>query len=328
MSTKVLIHLASRHAIWNLDPKYPAILSEKYPQVEIVSARDAAEFLRHLPQAEVLYAWSLREADLPAAVKLRWIHTPFAGVDEALFPALVQSPVRMSCSRGVASPALADHAMGLVLALSRGLNVAIRAQEKEWARDRFFDADPMLVELDGKVLGILGFGSIGREVARRGRGFGMRIHALKRNLTSEEPLADRLFGTRELAEFLGSVDFLVVALPLTRATEGILDERALAAMRPTSVLVNIARGKLISEEALIRALETGKISGAALDAFAQEPLPPDSPLRRLPNVVLTPHVAGLHPHYLDRATSIFIVNLGRFLAGQPLLHEVDKREGY
>lgn len=328
MSVKLLVHLVSRHAIWNLDPKYPAILAEKFPQVEVVSAKDQVEFLQHLPQAEILYAWTLREGFLSAARKLRWIHTPFAGVDEALYPALVQSPIRMSCSRGVASAALADHAMGLILTFSRGLAVSVRAQEKEWVRDRFFDADPMLVELDGKVLGILGFGSIGREVARRGRGFGMKIHALKRNLATKEPLADRLFGARELEEFLASADFLVVVLPLTHATEGILDERALAAMKPSAVLINIARGKLVSESALVKALESGKLSGAALDAFAEEPLPSTSPLRRLPNVVLTPHVAGLHPHYLDRATSLFIVNLGRYLAGQPLLHEVDKREGY
>ena len=181
MATKLLIHLVSRHALWSLDPRYPAILADKFPQVEVVAAKDQVEFLQHLPQAEILYAWTLREGFLPDARRLRWIHTPFAGVDEALYPALVQSPIRMSCSRGVASAALADHALGLILTFSRGLAISVRAQEREWVRDRFFDADPMLVELDGKVLGILGFGSIGREVARRGRGFGMKIHALKRN---------------------------------------------------------------------------------------------------------------------------------------------------
>jgi phosphoglycerate dehydrogenase-like enzyme len=325
---KLLISLSSRDRIWNLDPKYPKIIAEKFPQLEVVAAQDTEEFVRHLPDAEILYTWSLPEKHLARAGRLRWIHTPFAGVDEALFPALVESPIRITCSRGVSAAALADHVLGMILCFSRGLAVAIREQERSWARERFFDAHPMPVELDGKVLGILGFGNIGREVARRGQAFGMRIQALKRNATESEPLVERLFGTSELHQFLNGADYLAVTLPLTPSTLGILDERALAAMKPEAVLVNIARGKLIREEALIKALETGRLGGAALDVFVEEPLPIDSPLRRLPNVVLTPHVAGLHPHYLDRSTSLLIVNLGRYLKGESLLHEVDKRQGY
>ena len=323
---KVLISLSSRHRIWNLDPKYPEIIAEKFPPLEVVAARDSEEFLSHLPDAEILYTWSLPEKHLARAGKLRWIHTPFAGVDEALYPALVESPIRLTCSRGVSAAALADHALGMVLSISRGLAVAIR--EKGWSRDRFFDADPMPVELDGKVLGILGFGSIGAEVARRGRAFGMRIHAMKRNQTQNEPLVDRLFGPAELHELLNQADYVVVTLPWTPSTDGILDERAFEAMKPTAVLVNIARGKLIREEALVRALESGRLAGAALDVFVEEPLPPTSLFYRHPKVVLTPHIAGLHPHYLDRSTSLFIVNLGRYLKGDSLLHEVDKRAGY
>jgi phosphoglycerate dehydrogenase-like enzyme len=325
---KVLISLSSRHRVWNLDSKYPGIIAEKFPQLEVVAAKSTQEFLRHLPDAEILYTWSLPEKHLALARKLRWIHTPFAGVDEALYPALVQSPIRLTCSRGVSAAALADHALGMILLFSRGLAVAIRDQEKGWARERFFDANPMPVELDGKVLGILGFGSIGREVARRGRAFGMRIHALKRNQAESEPLVDRLFGAMELHELLNLADYVVVTLPWTSTTDGILDERALAAMKPTAVLVNIARGKLIREEALAKALETGRLAGAALDVFVEEPLPSTSVFYRHPNVVLTPHIAGLHAHYLDRSTSLFIVNLGRYLKGDSLLHEVDKRAGY
>jgi phosphoglycerate dehydrogenase-like enzyme len=326
--TKVLISLYSRHRIWTLDSKYPGIIAEKFPPLEVVSAKDQEEFLRHLPEAEILYTWTLAEKNLPLARKLRWIHTPFAGVDEALYPGLIDSPIQMTCSRGVSSAALADHALAMILAFSRGLAVAIRDQGKGWMRERFFDAHPMPVELDGKVLGVLGFGSIGRELARRGRAFGMQVNALKRNLTQSEPLVDRLFGAKELDEFLASADYLVMTLPLTRSTEGILDERAFAVMKSTAVLVNIARGRLIQEAALKKALEAGRLAGAALDVFVEEPLPPDSFFYHHPNVVLTPHIAGLHPHYLDRATSLFIVNLGRYLKGEPLLHEVDKREGY
>lgn len=325
---KLLISLSSRHRVWNLDSKYPEVIVGRFPQLEVVSARNSEEFLRHLPDAEILYTWSLPEKYVSRAGKLRWMHTPFAGVDEALNPALVKGPIRLTCSRGVSSAALAEHALGMMLLFSRGLAVAIREQPKGWARERFFDANPMPVELDGQVLGILGFGSIGRDLAQRGRAFGMRIHALRRNPAQSEPLVDRLFLPAELHEFLNTADYLVITLPLTPATDGILDESALAAMKPTAVLVNIARGRLIREAALLGALETGRLAGAALDVFVEEPLPPASAFYRLPNVVLTPHIAGLHPHYLDRATSLFIVNLGRYLKGEALLHEVDKRQGY
>jgi D-2-hydroxyacid dehydrogenase (NADP+) len=326
---KVLIYLASHHRVWNLDDRYVRILPEKFPQIRVTAARDKEESLRHLGEAEVFYGWSLPEEHFGEARRLNWLHSAYAGVDELLHPALVASGVRVTCSRGVSSAALADHAMGMLLAFSRGLAPAIRERAPGiWNRDRYFGGDPMPVELDGRVLGILGYGSIGRELARRGRAFGMRIHAFKRNRTVEEELVDRLFGPAELEGFLGSADDLVVTLPLTRATEGILDEAALGWMKPGARLVNVARGRLILEKALIRALESGRVSGAGLDVYQEEPLPASSPLYRLPNVVLTPHIGGLHPHYLDRATSLFIVNLGRYLKGDPLLHEVDKRSGY
>ena len=328
MAKKLLIFLASRHKVWNLDPKYPKLLSERFPQLEVVAAQDKAESLRHLPDAEILYGWSLPEKHLPLARSLKWIHIPSAGVEDSLYPALVESPIRITCSRGISSAALADHAFGMILAFSRGLAVALREGSSKWIRERFFDADPMPVELDGKTLAILGFGSIGQELARRGRAFGMRVHALKRHRIAGETQVDRMFSARELEPFLASADYLVVSLPLTSGTRGILDEPRLAAMKPSAVLVNIARGGLIREKALIAALQSGRLAGAGLDVFEQEPLPADSPLYGMPNVVLTPHMGGLHPNYLDRATSLFIVNLGRYLKGETLLHEVDKKSGY
>jgi phosphoglycerate dehydrogenase-like enzyme len=325
----LLIYLTSPHRVWSLDEKYPRLLAEKFPGVRVTVARDREESLRHLGETEVLYAWWLPEKHFAEARRLKWLHTPFAGVDEVLHPALVESDVRVTCSRGVASAALADHALGMVLGFSRGLARAIRERAPgNWDRERYFREEPIPMELDGRILGILGYGSIGREVAHRARSFGMRIHAYRRNRTREEDGVDRLFGPPDLGEFLGSVDYLVVPLPLTRATEGILDEEALARMKPGACLINIARGRLIREEALVRALESGRLGGAGLDVFSEEPLPESSPLYRLPNVILTPHVGGLHPHYLDRATSLFIVNLGRYLKGEALLHEVDKRSGY
>lgn len=325
----VLVFLTSRHRVWRLDEKYPRILTERFAGINVVAAQSKEESLRHLPEAEVLYAWSLPEKHFEEARSLGWLHTPSAGVDEVLYPALVDSDVRITCSRGISSAALADHAIGLILGFSRGIATAIREQTAaSWPRERFFEGNPMPFELDGKIIGILGFGSIGREVARRARSFGMKVHAFKRNRTLKQELVDRLYGPQELHPFLESVHFVVVTLPLTRQTEGILDERALEHLKPGAYLVNIARGRLIREEALLRALEIGRLAGVALDVFCEEPLPSSSPFYRHPNVILTPHIGGLHPHYLDRATSLFIVNLGRYLKGESLLHEVDKRAGY
>jgi phosphoglycerate dehydrogenase-like enzyme len=326
--TRLLIFLASRHRVWTLDEKYPRLLAERFPEIEVASVRDKEDAQRRLPEAEILYSWSLPEKHLPLARRLRWMHVPSAGVDDVLYPALVESPVRVTCSRGISSAAMADHALGMILAFSRGLAAAIREQGKERLRESFFDGRPMPSELDGRVLAILGFGSIGREIARRGRSFGMRIHALKRRPDGEEPLAERLFGPSGWEEFLSSADFLVICLPLTAATAGILDARALSLMKASAIVVNIARGGLVNEEALVQALESGRLAGAALDVFEKEPLPPDSPLRRLGNTVLTPHIGGLHPNYLDRATAIFMVNVARYLKGEALLHEVDKHAGY
>jgi len=325
----LLVYLTSRHRIWTLDDKYPRLLADKFPAVRVVSAKDKEESLRHLEEAEILYAWSLPEKHLGLARRLKWLHVPSAGVDDALYPALIESDIRITCSRGISSAALADHALGMILCFSRGLARAIRDQvAEEWGRDAFFAGKPLPFELDGKVIGILGFGSIGRELARRARACGMKVHALKRDPAGKDDLPDHLYGPREIREFLGTADFLVVTLPLTRETRGILDAAALEAMKPGSYLVNVARGALVREEALIGALASGHLAGAALDVFEAEPLPDSSPLYGFPNVVLTPHIGGLHPHYLDRATSLFIVNLSRYLKGEPLLHEVDKRAGY
>lgn len=286
-------------------------------------------FVRVLPAAEVLFAWGLARRHVEKAEALRWLHTPLAGVDRVLNPELLASRVRITSSRGVNSVAVAEQALALILALTRGVADAVRAQDqRRWAQEALYARKPPLEELQGKVLGVLGLGDIGRELAVRGRALGMTVWALARRPRPKPDFVDRLLVAGKEGPILREADIVVLALPLTPATQGLIGERQLRAMKPTSLLVNIGRGALVQESALVRALKEGWIAGAGLDVFATEPLPESSPLWSLPQVVMTPHTAGAHPAYMARSADLFLQNLRRYLASEPLLNEIDKESGY
>jgi phosphoglycerate dehydrogenase-like enzyme len=262
-------------------------------------------------------------------MKLRWLHTPLAGVDRVLSPELLGTAVRITSSRGVNSVSVAEHALALVLALTRGITAAARAQqERRWVQTDLYGRRPPLSELNGRLLGIWGLGEIGRDLAVRARALGMTVWGVTRKGGQPPAGVDRLLAREKADAMLRAADVLVLALPLTRATEGIVGERELRSMKPTAILVNIGRGSLVQEPALVRALRENWIMGAGLDVFATEPLPAGSPLWDLPNVVVTPHVAGTHPDYMARSADIFLKNLKLYLADKPLLNEVDRSAGY
>jgi phosphoglycerate dehydrogenase-like enzyme len=207
----------------------------------------------------------------------------------------------------------------------------------EWPSQRWRKSVPQ--ELRGATVGVVGYGSIGREVGRLARAFGMRVLGTRRGGTSEtagyelpaltggdEP--DRLYGSDQLLDMLPESDYVVLTVPYTSATHHLIDRRALGAMKPESVLINVARGSVVDETALIQALREGSVAGAALDVFEEEPLPNDSPLWKMDNVIISPHVAGFTPHYDDRATALFAENLRRYLAGKPLLNQVERGREY
>jgi len=282
-----------------------------------------------IPDAEVLFAWGLGRRLVPQAAKLRWLHTPLAGVDRVLSPELLATTVRITSSRGVNSVSVAEHALALVLALTRGIVTAARAQkERRWVQTDLYGRRPPLSELNGRLLGIWGLGEIGRDLAVRARALGMTVWGVTRKGGQPPAGVDRLLSRDKADAMLRAADVLVLALPLTRATEGILGERELRSMKPSAVLINIGRGTLVQEPALVRALRENWIMGAGLDVFATEPLPADSPLWDLPNVVVTPHVAGTHPDYMARSADLFRKNLKLYLANKPLLNEVDRTTGY
>ncbi|HUF14237.1 MAG TPA: D-2-hydroxyacid dehydrogenase [Longimicrobiales bacterium] len=290
------------------------------------------EALNAVRDAEIYLGYGVPEELLRAGAGLRWIHSGAAGVASAITPALRRSGVVFTNSAGVHAPAVAETAIAMMLHFARGLDSAVRAQaEGEW-RTEPFDADPSVArELAGATLGVIGYGGIGRETARRAAALGMRVLALRRRAG---PPRDELAGTTVLTgdsgfrRILADADYLLLAAPETAETRGMIDGGALERMRPGAVLVNVSRGGLVLEDALVRALRNGMLRGAALDVFAVEPLPSGHPLWRLPNVLITPHVSGYSNRFWERETELIVDNLGRYLRGLPLRNLVDPDAGY
>jgi phosphoglycerate dehydrogenase-like enzyme len=327
---RLIIYLPHRLPIWRLpEGCLETIRRRAMKTFQIDIPMNEETFARVLPGAEVLFAWGIARRHVDKADALRWLHTPLAGVDRVLNPELVQSAIRVTSSRGVNSIAVAEHALGLLLAMTRGIADGVRAQgESRWAQQELYGRQPPPQELSGKLLGILGFGDIGRELAARARVLGMTVWGLVRTPRPKPDNVDRLLLAGKEDVLLKECDVLVLALPLTSETKGIIGERQLKRMKHSAYLINIGRGELVQESALVRALREGWIAGAGLDVFGTEPLAPASPLWRLPQVVMTPHIAGTHPNYMGRSADIFMSNLKRYLAGKPLINEVDKKAGY
>lgn len=267
-------------------------------------------------------AGKLRLADV--APRLKWIQLTSAGADRLLNSGFIEDGVTVTTVSGLHATPIGEYILTAILMWTKGSAQAMRAQLKhEWTRFA-----PR--ELHGKTVGIVGAGHIGAEAARLAKAFGCRVIGTKRSTTAEtsEPYADLIVPPGELHRLLGESDFVVLSVPLTPETRGMIGEKELRAMKPGAVIVNIARGPVIVEAVLIQALREGWIAGAALDVFDQEPLPADSPLWEMENVILTPHISGGTEIYNERAVEIFAGNLRRYLAGEPLENVVDPARGY
>lgn len=273
-----------------------------------------------LPDAEIV-AGSVPEQDFADARHLRWIHSWAAGVDRELFPALVESDVVVTCSKGNGGIPLAEHVIALMLMLARDLPNVLRAQrEHRWAHAPH-------AELTGQSLGIIGLGHAGSDLAAKARAFHMRVLGLRRS-SAPDPNVDVLYRPDRLHEFLAAADWVAVTCPLTRETYHMLGEAEFRAMRPTAYYINISRGAVADPVALERAIREGWIAGAGLDAHEQEPLPVESSFWDLPNTIVTPHYGATTPLTRQRAIDIFCDNLRRYVEGRPLVNVVDKAAGY
>ena len=360
---KVLICI--RHHLfeqWCAPDWFGPRLQAAFPDLDVLQLPSYDRLSAEIPDADVFVGWSLRPEQFRAAASLRWIHATAAGVGQLLHPDVVASSVLLTNSRNVQGPVVAEHVIALIFALAKRLADALRHQARhEWAQNAMWDTFPRPREVAGATLGLVGFGSIGRETARRALALGMRVLAVREhpqfgaaagrdlappafttgadldalNLTQDNSAlrqfgnsAIQVLGFDQLDTVLAQSDFLVLAAPLTPRTERLLDASRLARLRPTAYLINVSRGALIDEPALVAALRDRRLAGAALDVFATEPLPPDSPLLDLPTALVTPHIAALVDGLWERHYDLLVLNLRRFLAGLSLLNLVDKHKGY
>ncbi len=328
----ILVGIYSRFAAWNIPASYVERLRALFPDYRFLHARSDADALANIPDAEVAFMSEVRPEHLAAARQLKWIHCPAAGVTGMLFPAMIESPVVMSNSRGISADTIAEHVVAVTLVMFRKLPVVVAQQaEHTWALDAVL-ADPPLRTIAGSDVLVIGLGAIGMATARRMSALGARVRAIRRQPEGSPPGFVERIGTPEhLLDFLSAADVVVLAAPQTRETDRLIGARELAAMRRDSLLVNVSRGSLVDENALVAALSSTTnrtIGAAALDVFEREPLPPESPLWRLPNVLVTPHMAGFRADHWDAVTRLFADNLRRFAAGQPVQNVVNKEAGY
>lgn len=278
-----------------------------------------------LAEAEILYCMYVPYKLLSRAPQLRWLHTFSTGLEHLDGTGVLESSFTVTNARGVPAIPIAEHTLMFMLMFAKNmLKVMANHQKKRGKRTQ-----PS--SLEGMTLGIVGLGSIGSEVARLARAFRMRVLATRRGATSRQEGVDGvdiLYPPQELKTLMADSDFVILSLPVTSETRKIIGAAELRAMKPTSYLINVSRGAIVDEAALIAALRQGQIAGAGLDVTETEPLPPESPLWDLPNVILTPHESGATADYNDRGARFFYENLKRYLEGKPLLNIVDKKKGY
>jgi len=311
------------------NPEAPNLqLLNDLPQPTDLHIGSDAEFLaREAPLAEVvLYAsfdGALFHRTWPMLRQARWVHSLAAGVEGILTPEFVASPVPLTNAAGVFAEALGEYAITAVLYFAKNMPLMTgnqRAHRWEW----------LTVEMvRGKTLGVIGYGGIGRESARLAAALGMRVIALRRRpQTGRDEIAERIYASNQLHELLAASDYVLMAMPSTPETRHMMGAAEFRAMQESAVLINLGRGSAVDEAALVDALREKRIRGAALDVCETEPLPADSPLYTLDNILLSAHSADRTQDWLERATRMFMENYGRFVRGEPLLNVVDKKAGY
>lgn len=302
-------------------------LREAAPGVEVVAAADPETALREVVDADALIGVP-DDAMIKAGKNLKWVQVYSAGVERYLFPSLRESDIVLTNAKVIQGPNVADQAMALLLVLTRKLNIAMQ-HRGQWREGRAAAANAGPIELEGKTALVLGLGGIGTAIAERAAGFGMRVIGTARHPNRPHPaFVEAVFGPSDMLQKLGEADVVFVAVPLTEDTEGMLDAEAFAACKEGAYVVNIARGKVIDSDALLAALESGRLAGAGLDVTDPEPLPPEHPLWKRDDVVISPHMGGSSDRVSERRTELIEDNLRAFATGQPLRNVVDKGSGY
>ena len=353
---RAVLDMMDRRPVWAMPTWVPDRIRDALPPewalVVIEEATDgsgdgagrvAPSVRRAVADAEIYFGYGIAPELLRAGPSLKWVHTGAAGVGSSLTPEMLASEVLFTNSAGIHAPPMAETVLAMILHYGRGLDHAVAAQARGvWDKEPFYAQGAQLREMGHTIVGLVGFGGIGREIARRVASLGSRVIAVKHSKPRGdegqlEPvcgggrLVDRievLHGAAGLDAVLREADVVVLCAPETDETRGMIDADALARMKDGALLVNVARGKLIDEDALVAELRTGRLRGAALDVFAHEPLAEGHPLWALPNVLITPHVSAVTRSFWERETALIVENLERWFTGGELRNVVDKRAGY
>jgi phosphoglycerate dehydrogenase-like enzyme len=305
--------------VYHADRRYAELVRVPKRGVSVQIAATPSEAAGAIADTEILYAWKFPAPLYARAGRLKWLQVMGAGVDWALVPELPPH-VQVTRAPGVFGPWMAEYVVAWCSWVTQRMKVYRDAQ-----RQRRWDDHVLPDRLGGKTVTIVGLGDIGRDIARAARALGMRVLGVSRRGRPVRE-ATRMYPVAAMARALREADFVVLLLPLTPETRGIIGADALSVMKSSAWLINIARGAVVNESALMEALEQRRIAGAVLDVFDREPLPPSHPLWKMDNVVVTPHISG--PSTADAIAPVFNDNLARYLAGRPLRHVVDRRQGY
>lgn len=301
----------------------------RWPEMRVVHLPDYDGLPKELPDTDIFVGYSLRPKQLVEAKKLKWVHSTASGVAQLMYPELRDSGVLVTNTRGIFAVPMAEHTMGLLLALARNLPDSVRHQDRaHWGQQEIWDKRQRLTELNGQTLLIVGFGSVGQELAQRAKAFGMKVWAVTRSGHGNPTLAEKVVAIASLNEVLPQADYVVIAAPETAETRQLIGVAELSRMKVGARLINVSRGSLLDEVELVKALKEGRIGGAALDVTATEPLPPESPLWKAPNLFITPHTSAVSDRLWTRQTELLLQLLEKWFEGEELFNRVDLQKGY
>ena len=327
--TKLVICVWHPFTEWRPKPAMAEAIRKRWREVRVLHLPNYDGLPKELPDTDIFVGYSLRAEQLKDAKKLKWIHSTAAGVAQLMYPELRDSGILVTNPSGIFSAPMAEHTMGLLLALARNFPDSVRHQDHaHWSQQELWDKPQHLTEINGKVLLIVGYGSIGREVAKRARAFEMRVWGVTRSGEGDRTHAEKIFTAAKLREALPEADYVLIAAPETAETRHLIGAAEIAKMKRGARLINVGRGSLLDEAALLRALESGALGGAAIDVAKLEPLPAQSPLWKAPNLLITPHTSGVSDRLWERQAGVLLELLERWFDGRELFNRVDFARGY
>jgi D-2-hydroxyacid dehydrogenase (NADP+) len=327
--TKLVICVWHAFAFWRPQPVMAETLRARWAQMRVLHLPNYDLLPSELPDTDIFVGYSLRAEQLKHAKKLKWIHSTAAGVAQLTYPELRDAGILVTNPRGVFSVPMAEHTMGLLIAMARNFPDSVRFQEKfTWGQQQLWAMPQQLSELNGKILLIVGYGSIGEELAKRAKVFGMRVRGITRSGKGDTSFVEKILPTSHLREALSEADYVVIAAPETPETKHLIGAAEISRMRRGARLINVGRGSLLDEAALISALEKGHLAGAALDVTETEPLPENSPLWKAPNLFITPHTSAVSDRLWQRETDLLVELLELWFSGREMKNVVDLTRGY